>query len=238
MAGIIAPNIVTDGLILSIDPRNKKSYIGSGTNVNTLIGTTSSGILLNGVGFNNELGTFIHGVNDYIEYGSLTGTLAEPLSNPTLSGGKLTLSIWLYSNTTLAQNQSTYILSSGGQTSSTGFAMSYNYGDPWVIVATTTQRWLAYYGGVNFPQFTWINFTFVLNGTSLLTYRDGVLVHTQAPTNITLTDTQPTFVVGRPNGGQSLYFSGEYGPINVYNRDFTIQEVLQNYNAQKGRFGL
>jgi hypothetical protein len=33
-------------------------------------------------------------------------------------------------------------------------------------------------------------------------------------------------------------FVGKLSSINVYNRALTQQEVLQNYNATKGRFGL
>ena len=33
MAGSTGPNIVTDGLVLSLDAANKKSYPGSGTTI-------------------------------------------------------------------------------------------------------------------------------------------------------------------------------------------------------------
>jgi hypothetical protein len=36
----------------------------------------------------------------------------------------------------------------------------------------------------------------------------------------------------------SLYFDGKMGPVRSYNRALSATEVLQNYNAQKGRFGL
>ena len=36
----------------------------------------------------------------------------------------------------------------------------------------------------------------------------------------------------------SLYFDGKMGPVRSYNRALSATEVLQNYNATKGRFGL
>jgi hypothetical protein len=32
--------------------------------------------------------------------------------------------------------------------------------------------------------------------------------------------------------------TGNIASVQIYNRALTAQEVLQNYNAQKGRFGL
>ena len=33
-------------------------------------------------------------------------------------------------------------------------------------------------------------------------------------------------------------WNGEIGPVHVYNRELTATEVLQNFNAQRGRFGI
>ena len=38
-------------------------------------------------------------------------------------------------------------------------------------------------------------------------------------------------------GGTSTYYADAYiGPVHVYNRGLSTAEVLQNYNALKGRF--
>ena len=36
----------------------------------------------------------------------------------------------------------------------------------------------------------------------------------------------------------SDWFKGDQGPLLIYNRQLTASEVLQNYNAQRGRFGV
>jgi len=37
---------------------------------------------------------------------------------------------------------------------------------------------------------------------------------------------------------QSQYTDGNIGPVQIYNRALSSNEVLHNYNALKGRFGL
>jgi hypothetical protein len=45
--------------------------------------------------------------------------------------------------------------------------------------------------------------------------------------------------IGAYSGGSSSYaFQGQIGPIQVYTRALSAGEVLQNYQAQKERFGL
>ena len=34
------------------------------------------------------------------------------------------------------------------------------------------------------------------------------------------------------------YFDGQIGPVRMYNRALLSKEVLLNYNAQRGRFGV
>jgi hypothetical protein len=40
------------------------------------------------------------------------------------------------------------------------------------------------------------------------------------------------------NGSQGYAYQGKLAICKVYNRALSASEVLQNYNANKGRFGL
>ena len=63
--------IVTDGLVIYLDAANTRSYSGSGTSSNSLVGGIGA-TLVNGVGFtssNNGAFTF-DGSNDYINFGN------------------------------------------------------------------------------------------------------------------------------------------------------------------------
>ena len=37
---------------------------------------------------------------------------------------------------------------------------------------------------------------------------------------------------------QSIQYNGNMGPIHMYDRALSAEEILHNYNALKGRFGL
>ena len=86
--GIISgANLISDGLVYSLDAANFRSYSGSGLTSFGLVGGLG-GTLVNGVGFTSaNSGSFIFdGTNDYIDCG-----------NPTVLQGlqlNMTLSCW------------------------------------------------------------------------------------------------------------------------------------------------
>ena len=41
---------------------------------------------------------------------------------------------------------------------------------------------------------------------------------------------------GTPEGNKS--WKGSFGPFRIYNRALNADDILQNFNAQRGRFGL
>ncbi len=71
------------------------------------------------------------------------------------------------------------------------------------------------------------------NGTSML-YRNGVLKYQKAQ-NSPLYTGQTKYYTLFCN---PTYGTGELYTSQIYNRALSAQEVLQNYNATKGRFGL
>lgn len=66
MATYGGPNIIRDGLVLYLEATNQKSYSGTGTTWNDLIGNGNNGTLVNGVGFSGSSMVF-DGVNDEIQ---------------------------------------------------------------------------------------------------------------------------------------------------------------------------
>ena len=51
----------------------------------------------------------------------------------------------------------------------------------------------------------------------------------------TFTNSSESFLIGR---GLNGYFDGRMSNTQIYNRALSTEEVTQNYNALKGRFGL
>jgi len=69
---------------------------------------------------------------------------------------------------------------------------------------------------------------------------NGVLRSTSSTINATgtLGSITDEFLIGQSGYTGSPYFNGKLGPMQIYNRALSANEVLHNYNALKGRFGL
>ena len=74
--------------------------------------------------------------------------------------------------------------------------------------------------------------------SNLTIYFNGVL-DAISTTSIPATITDPSvnlWIARRRNGGD--YFNGSIANVSIYSVALTAAQVLQNYNAYRGRFGL
>ena len=208
--------IVSDGLSVYLDAANTRSYSGSGTSSNSLVGGIGA-TLVNGVGFtSSNNGAFIFdGSNDYINFGNSSAVQQS-------SG---TLSAWAKASSPGGGYRG--IIAKQG-------AYGLFYTDS-VLVAYDWAADAPRSTGVNIADNTWKNVVLtyqsgVSNGTRI--YINGVSVLT---TTITvLNQTGNLFGGAEANAGQ--YASCQISSFNIYNRALSATEVLQNYNATKGRY--
>ena len=208
--------IVSDGLSVYLDAANTRSYSGSGTSSNSLVGGIGA-TLVNGVGFtSSNNGAFIFdGSNDYINFGNSSAVQQS-------SG---TLSAWAKASSPGGGYRG--IIAKQG-------AYGLFYTDS-VLVAYDWAADAPRSTGVNIADNTWKNVVLtyqsgVSNGTRI--YINGVSVLT---TTITvLNQTGNLFGGAEANAGQ--YASCQISLFNMYNRALSATEVLQNYNATKGRY--
>ena len=208
--------IVTDGLVIYLDAANTRSYSGSGTSSNSLVGGIGA-TLVNGVGFtSSNNGAFIFdGSNDYINFGNSSAVQQS-------SG---TLSAWAKASSPGGGYRG--IIAKQG-------AYGLFYTDS-VLVAYDWAADAPRSTGVNIADNTWKNVVLtyqsgVSNGTRI--YINGVSVLT---TTITvLNQTGNLFGGAEANAGQ--YASCQISLFNMYNRALSATEVLQNYNATKARY--
>ena len=208
--------IVSDGLVFYIDAANTRSYSGSGTSSNSLVGGIGA-TLVNGVGFtssNNGAFTF-DGSNDYINFGNSSAVQQS-------SG---TLSAWAKASSPGGGYRG--IIAKQG-------AYGLFYTDN-VLVAYDWAADAPRSTGLNIADNTWKNVVLtyqsgVSNGTRI--YINGVSVLT---TTITvLNQTGNLFGGAEANAGQ--YAACQISLFNMYNRALSATEILQNYNATKGRY--
>lgn len=217
--------IVTDGLVLALDAADRNSYVSGSTTWRDVSGNNNSGSLVNGPTFSSSNGGSIvfDGVDDYVETNYSGGTFTA-----------LTLGAWIYkTNTTRA-----YILNSSN---TTGFGFELYETTMYFNVAGSG----AYgYGYFDFNNTGWNYWVMVYDGAAtgnsnkLKVYRNGnqeTLTYVNTfPSSFTSTG---NFFLGRRPWSVS-YSQCTISTTSIYNRALTASEVLQNYNAQKSRFGL
>jgi hypothetical protein len=207
------PRIITDGLFCYLDPANVKSYIGGNdTKLYDLIGNNHATIY-NRPAFNNNFFT-LSSTNDYIEISHIL----QPV----------TIDFWFNTPNT---NSGPIICAGVDIYNSSSWQWSFFY-----VNNVLYWRPNAGSGGANITSFVSINnwYHFVMirgsSGSSTV-YLNGVNISTFGASKIDVTGFTR---IGK--GG--LYWNGSFGPLKMYDKILTPDEIQQNYNALKGRFGL
>ena len=220
------PKIVTSGLLLALDAADKLSYRGSGTTWRDLSGNNNTGTLTNGPTFNaGNMGSIVFdGTDDYVAIANL---FLNTITNITLQG-------WVYISSTSLKGP--FVKVGGGVN---GYAIGVGGND----FDTSGNQIIGIYPGVrwiltgNNYGTGWKFFTLTLSTTSVPTfYLNGALIGSYPGTN-PLTPTSGAYV-GRNVGDELTVraFAGNIATTQIYNRELTATEILQNYNATKGKF--
>ena len=218
------PNIVTDNLTFAIDAGSARSYDGT-TTVKDLSGTNNV-TLANGVTYQSiNGGVFSYdGVDDqgtagdFFNYQAFTINLwVKPGSTQVTYADIIDnyhsgSTNWTCQQSGATQNVYDFLVfGASGQTSATG-VFTLTAGD-------------------------WVNLTFTYDGTRVRGYNNGVLFATGGALGTTINYSSQNFYIGRWGGG-GRNWKGEYGPLYCYNAALSAAQILQNFNAQKSRFGL
>lgn len=229
--------VVTDGLILSLDASNISSYPGTGTTWTDLSGNNNSGSLINGPTFNSSNGGSIifDGVDDYV-------SLPANFFNHN-SGTPFTVSLWF-------KTSAAGVIFGQQNTSTPNNASGYTpaiYADSNGKIRTS-----CFWGGstsnqsvstLNVTDNIWHNITVTFASNSQISYLDGNSFATLSKTQTNYSSVYYYFIgTGMWTGWTSLvfspFFNGNIANMFFYNRSLSVQEVQQNYNATKTRFGL
>lgn len=247
MAGRIAyyGNIIKDGLILNLDAAKRDSYPGSGTVWRDISGNNYNGTLLNGTSYNSTN----YGV---IRFNGGAGSFVNITTNanlPLLSqdGQSFSISCWVKGQMLNELGSRALI---GQDWGSTGSGWNGLYFD-WTIGSSFRTR-MVVGNNITSNEISTLNtlsvdsfkmFTGVYNGSSITIYVNGIFV-VSGSTNIIpkLNDPDKSWVVGgnyeRIITNNSGFLIGDISSVQFYNRALSSQEILQNYNATKGRFSI
>jgi hypothetical protein len=83
----------------------------------------------------------------------------------------------------------------------------------------------------------WHNIVAVRNGTALVLYQDTAsILSITLPANYSFGESSSVFVGYNPR--DSAYLKGELPIFQIYNVAFSATEILQNFQAIRGRFGI
>ena len=224
--------VVPNGLVFSLDPGNFYTYPKYGTSVYDLKGN-ATGTLYNTTYSTTNGGIFnFDGNADYIDFGK------SPTNFPT---GDISVFAWVKGNSFRA-NWNIFITKwfadVAGNSGGSDFHFDlYNNGTYVYQHVYTTNR-SDMYGITPLYTNTWYHVGFTISSGNLQMYlngaRDGNVFSsaarsTAANSNLWLGD-------ARTNG--AFTFNGSIGSVQIYNRGITFDEVFQNFNATKHKYGL
>lgn len=226
------PQIVTSDLVFYLDAGNTKSYPGTGTTWYNR--ASSDGVFYNANAINSPTfsslnnGTIVFdGVNSYYQSTATTNSVG-------MIGGNFTVNVWYYTD---AGYTSSVIGQSGCMFASDTEPLS---GGSYQMLFRSSNLYVSFYANdQSIPHIPsqWFMFTHTYNFTTKISkvYRNGVLLNTITRT-IDLTTTG--FIkIGRGIFGAN-YFNGRIPIVQIYKRDISDAEVLQNFNATRSRFGI
>jgi hypothetical protein len=232
MALAHSPSIVTTGLILCLDAGNPRSYPGSGTTCNDVSGNGNNGTLVNGVGFSSsDMGSLVFdGVDDF------TNIANETIGN--FGTSNFTVGCW--GNATSVGDGSTRGIFSKYNPHSgngTGWFMFYRDTSVWVrITQDLTAPLEASSIFATVATSKWCNIVMTRNDKLFSLYVNGILIQTNTTTNAIDVSSAAPLRIG--SGYSSGYYYKGYANLPViYNRALSAQEVTQNFNALRGRYG-
>lgn len=200
--------------------------VATGGGWRNLINSLYDGEFRNGIVYNSSNGgsIFLDGSNDYVEF----------FDNLDLINSNISGSIWI--NPTTHKNYNAWI----DKLSSNGNFRFHTWGDGVVYygIRNTAGAYEETRTTQTIPLSTWTNICFTHNYVTrqCIIYINGISSVTNTFT-IDRGDTTASLTVGySTNNG--VFANGRVANVMIYNKVLTPTEVLNNFNATRGRFGV
>lgn len=233
MGAAAGPNIVSEDLKLNLDAGSAKSYPGSGTTWFDLIkyqnGTLINGPTYNSLNFgsiafngvNNQI-VSVGSANQFFYGGNLDITFEAWVKSPGLAAGKYICGIFGFS-----YGNRLYISGNGNIV----FGIYNSATNSWGYLQSTS--------GLNLFDNQWHHVVGTMTATTGSIYTDGVLRQsgsgTHTGTNVWI---GMSAVIGTDQNDIYYHYNGNIAIARFYRRALTANQVLNNFNAMRGRFGV
>lgn len=228
------PNIITNGLVLSLDAANTKSYPGSGTTWFDKSGNGNNGTLTNGPTFSTDKGGTLVFTAANSNYVTLGNSKFQYQDNFTVEAVCRFTAVPNNAAVCAARHPIIY---------------NHDYGYNLFIGATGNlffQVFNTVSANVNISSINSLigqNYFHVVgtkSGTTVTLYINSILQNSATLSSNAVYYINEPFVIGgfAVCGGNRFYANGNIAIVKVYNKALLASEVLQNYNGIKSRFGL
>jgi hypothetical protein len=224
------PSIVTSNLVLWYDPSNRASYPGSGSTITNLASTSLNGTISNAT-YTSPYLTY-NGSSSQINIAD--NALLEP------GTGDWTMEAWVYLSSSSGSKVVLGKFDPGGLSADVSYSIRIQgagiyaqIGNGSTVVDTPLYT---------LPLNTWTHVTYVWKNVatnSLEAYINGVSVGSVAHSFASILNTSANLYIGSYNGGEySQYMNGRIGVTRLYSAALTGAQVSQNYQAQRGVYGV
>lgn len=225
------PGILSSNLVFCLDAANTKSYPGSGSTWTDLSGRGNNIALANT--------SFVGGSIPYLDFNGTSSYGYNYSANNPLTGNAATIVLWIYPNTTQPDGTYSGMFALGTKDCALGngngrtllFSMKSNR-------ALTMAKYCddSTNGTLAPTANTWSMVSLTKNGATTRFGINGSTFENSSDTG-TQNFTGTNLTVGcTDNPGR--YFSGRIAHIMLYNTALTDTQLLQNFNALRGRFGI
>jgi hypothetical protein len=237
---------ITDGLVLNLDVGNTASYSGSGSTWNDLANGNTFTLTASPTYGGSSAAAYLT-FNGSTQYATAANII--DFSSSTFSLGH-TIEVWCYP--TGANNANNALFNTSGGTSGGQWQtyLWYNYTNYF----GSTQRFINKSANQDQNDFSatttsainnWYHVVLSCNNTSSTLYINGVQVSANvsgqpfaSPDIILGNGGTPQTRVGSFYNYAGNYFTGRIAVVNVYSKPLGQDQILQNFNALRGRYGL
>jgi hypothetical protein len=220
MAPNYGPKIVTDGLVLCLDAANPKSYPGTGTTWYDLSKNEINGTIIGSPTFSNNYFD-ITGDTTYI---SIPNATLNPRTND------FTYSTWINFDTTDTYDT---IFENGSWT------------DTLLFRRESTSSITVYAEGAFRGSFTWtpvtgswFNFVLIRKSGTVSLYINNVLTGNPFTMTTDINLANPNLFLMRSQHTTGQFTNGKISFFSAYNRGLSDNEISQNYQSYRGRYGI
>jgi len=219
-------NIITRGLVLYLDAGNTNSYSGSGTTWTDLSGQSNTGTINNGPTYSSSNRGYLDfdGTDDYV---SSTSNSSTDLT------GNMSCECWFKLDATAAD----WVRPMGkGDINNRTYGLWYLTSGPYFLYQRYGSSTINVLVTQTVSTGVWYHMAGTSEGTTHKLYLNGSEIGSGTNASSTFYSSTQGFRVG--GADFHALHNGPIASVKLYNRALSADEVKQNFNAQRSRFGI